>query len=532
MDPEPHPGAAGTSLDREIDALRSAMIPPGRDGVRDRHRLRLGELLVGRALGVRPSLQIVYGVRAAAEMAMRLTSEESRRDLRDAADELTSAVASNALEPGELTRAGRWLDTIRRLRLDPYGDGGPRPGTDAAGGHGRSADAARHAVSGARRLRAAGRDAEIATLRRAREDLPEDHPDRPVLMAEIGLAYAAPAEGGNGPRAAGLAAEALTGALGRTAGGHALQPALQEEVLLALAALLIDRDAVTDDLLDRIVAATRPESDPAHPLLAEAVHGLASVLRAADTRPSALERLSRVGEILGAAHPLHGVVMGVLGAGLARRAHADGDAAMMETAEDRLATAEASLEDSGDERAVYAVRVPRAGCQIMRARLARDPALAERAISTLESDLARLPATDPWTPRARSLLGAAWRLRGELLDRDADVRRGCELLISAGDRMPAAHPDATRIAAAAALARADLARLDDDPAGRDAAVRELTHVADRADLTAAERVALAARLTYALRARRGPGDAEQLRARLEQDHALPPAATLPPREAE
>jgi hypothetical protein len=522
MDPAPHIATeAGALVDREIDALRVTVARLDPDDATDRHRLLLGELLVGRALGVRPSLQAVYGVRAVTDMAVRLAGEESRQDLRDAVDQLTRAAASRALHPDELIRAGRWLGAIRRLPLDrpePRDAGVPASPSRAVrpdDPH-RPVLAARTTIERARRHRLAGRDPDLAALRRAYDELPSDHPDRAVAIAEIGLAYALVAERGDGPRASAVAAQTLTDALRRPAGDDALR----EEILIALATMLSGRYAAepADDLLDQIITLTRPGNDPAHPMLAEAVHGLALVLRATDAQTAVLEELDRVGRILGAGHPVYGLIMGVLGAGLARRAEADGDLAMLATAEDRLARAAGDWTDM--TLPGPAVRVPRAGGQVMRARLGHDPAQADRAIATLEAELTRLPSADPWTPRAQCLLGEAWRVRGELRDRAADVRRGCELLIAAGAGVPATHPDAARIGATAALARADLVRLDDDPADRDAAVRELAQAVDDADLTTGQRAELLARLVELLRARGCPGDAEHLAARLKQAHTM------------
>jgi hypothetical protein len=119
-------------------------------------------------------------------------------------------------------------------------------------------------------------------------------------------------------------------------------------------------------------------------------------------------------------------------------------------------------------------------------------------------------------------LGEAWRVRGELLDRRDESRRGYELIVAAAAAVSAAHPDAARLTAAGALAFADLADLREfaEPAEvrdrRDAAIGALVRVADRAGLSHVERAELLLRLAAVLRSRNGPDDSEHLVARLEQ----------------
>jgi hypothetical protein len=293
-------------------------------------------------------------------------------------------------------------------------------------------------------------------------------------------------------------------------------------VLLALATALFALHATEPPrrILDEVVAVVRPDAEPVHPRLAEVVRCLAVALRGTYTGDTAgLEKLCRAASAVGAGHPLYGMVMAVLGGRLARHADLDGGVAAMEAAERCLIAAERSLGDDWAHAGLpaSAFRVPRAEGLVMRARAGRDPGPADQAIRILDSELARLPAADPWSPRALRALGEAWRVRGELLGRGGEVRRGCELIIAAHAAAPAAHPDAARLAGAAALARAELAN---GPGEWEAVIHALVEVVDQAGRTPGERAELLLRLAAALRRRGGPGDDEHRTARLEQARVL------------
>ncbi|MEV5749768.1 hypothetical protein AB0L00_18265 [Actinoallomurus sp. NPDC052308] len=411
-----------------------------------------------------------------------------------------------------------------------------------------------------REWRLRGRDPDRAALLREYEALRPGDPARATAMAGLGLAHGLLAE--RGRITGGEAEVALVRALRTVGGDHPLRAELLVSIAWTLFGLFVAGSPAGH--LDEVIESVQTKADPVRPVLAAAVRGVALTMRAtyaagpadpadpaglgdpvgsggggdpvdpvasadrsghterpggADPAgladPAVPRGLREVAAVLGAGHPLYPVVLAVAGIGLARCAETTGDRTDLATADDCLEIAERMLDGDGTPAGVAGgpFRIQRVRVTLARARLERNPVLVDRAIVTLESELNRLSAADPWTPRVLHLLGRSWRLRGELLGRAGDLRRGCEMVIAAAEAAATNHPQAARLTAAAALARADLAT---DAAGRDAAVIALVQVVDRIGLTRGERVESLLRLVAVLAERDAPGDAEHLMARVEQ----------------